>query len=95
MEQDYPTDLRAIEQRRVEEWISSILEHRKPPTAPKMNALGHCMSKAWADPCDERARHMMLERVGQRGEAARTILGGREHQVEPRALCHRRYERCR
>lgn len=40
------------------------------------------------------ARHMTLESVGQRGDAAPTILGGREHQVETRALGPRRYERC-
>ena len=33
LEQDYPTDLDAIERRHVEDWISSILEHRKPATA--------------------------------------------------------------
>ena len=33
LDNDYPTDLAAIERRHVEDWISSILEHRKPATA--------------------------------------------------------------
>ena len=33
MERGYPTDLDEIERHHVEEWIASILEHRKPATA--------------------------------------------------------------
>ena len=33
MESGHPTDVRAIERRHIEEWIASILEHRKPATA--------------------------------------------------------------